>query len=315
MILVSGERRPVARGGTRIDNTKVAGLPHLTPSPRSIQPADSARSRPCGGAAVLSSRLTFLLFLPCLGEFAPVPTADLAPAMKLWQQGQDALLQDQPDQAIAWYHQSLKLDPALSRNFLGLAAAFLHKNQDEKAVPWLERYLEAEPEQRAIRLNYAELLWKLRRAEPARAQFQRVANEVQQHEAQPVPLLVQAHTRLMEIAAVRQDAPGESLHRGIGLYWLAWLKAEAGQEDDDSPESLLCQAAAELLHARQQLPGSARPCWYLYRVWSKLGQQQTARKWLAEAELASTLPAHDLTSAEVRDLQLACATGERERRR
>jgi Tfp pilus assembly protein PilF len=265
---------------------------------------------------MFSSHPASLVFLACLvGVPAPGPADEMPPAVRLWQQGQDAMLQDQPDRAIACFNESLKLDPALTRNFLSLAAAFLHKGEDEKAAPWLARHLAAQPDHLTARLHYAELLWKLHRPEPAAVEFQRFVVEVQQRDPQPAAQLVQAHTQLMEIAAARKDTSAEHLHRGIGLFWLALLKADAGNDEDGTPESLLCKAAAELMQARRAAPGTARPCWYLHRVWATLGQQQTARKWLRETEQASTAPGHDLTPAEVHDLQIACAAREGERRR
>ena len=65
--------------------------------------------------------------LVCLG-LLPVtePGADRSPALLLWEQGQEAMLSGQTDDALGLYRKSLKLDPTLARNYLSgayLAAA------------------------------------------------------------------------------------------------------------------------------------------------------------------------------------------------
>ncbi len=245
---------------------------------------------------------------------AAEPTGESASAEQLWQLGQDAMLVEQPDRAITFYTASLRADPTLARNFLSLAAAHLQKGEEDSAASWLARYVAVQPDHVVVRSHYAELLGKLGKYDSAEVQWHRYVADVQKSVKQPVAQLLQAHTRLMEIAARRKDTHGEQLHRGIGLYWLAWLKAERGTEEEGSPESLLCQATVHLMQARRARPESARTCWYLQRVWEKLGQQATARKWLHEASQAAAMPGHDLTAGELHDLELARARdGERSR--
>src|SRR5712692_4819214 len=89
-----------------------------------------------------------IVCLLCLGAGAlpasepPTPS----PAARSWEKGQEALRQGQTEQAIALFQQSLKLDPALARNHLSLAAAYLGQGQDAPAAPHLARYLAAQPE-------------------------------------------------------------------------------------------------------------------------------------------------------------------------
>ena len=68
-------------------------------------------------------------------------------------------------------------------------------------------------------------------------------------------------------------------------------------------EGLLCKAAGELTLARLERPDEARPCWYLYEVWSHLAQRQSALRWLREADAAA--PFSYLTPNEQRRLSLA----------
>jgi hypothetical protein len=110
----------------------------------------------------------------------------------------------------------------------------------------------------------------------------------------------------MEIAELAEDDYGAHLHHGIALYLLACQRAPLPEDDDPnlSPESLLCKAAGELMQARMERPDEARPCWYLFEVWSRLAQNQPASRWLRAAEAAA--PFSSLTPAERRDLHLAC---------
>ncbi|HVS38690.1 MAG TPA: hypothetical protein VMS17_24250, partial [Gemmataceae bacterium] len=104
------------------------------------------------------------------------------------------------------------------------------------------------------------------------------------------------------------------LHRGIGLYLLA--RQQAALPEDECgypPESLLCKAAGELILASRERPDEARPCWYLFAVWSQLAQRQPAARWLRQAEAGS--PFSYLTPAERRGLETAVHSQDAEARR
>src|SRR5262249_4423813 len=97
----------------------------------------------------------------------------------------------------------------------------------------------------------------------------------------------------------------ERLNRGIGLCLVARERAGLPDPEDGqlSVESVLCKAAGELTMAHLERRDEARPCWYLYAVWSRLGQRQPALRHLREAD--ATAPFSYLTPAEKRDLELA----------
>jgi tetratricopeptide (TPR) repeat protein len=251
--------------------------------------------------------------LMCLGQ-APLPVAAPKPeqaALQAWQDGQKAMAAGRMDQAIACYEQSLRLDPALARNHLSLAAAFLARGQDEQAAPHLAHYLEAQPDHLIVRAHYAELLLRMEQREDAREQFERFIAEVQDHETLARQHLVHCHSRLMEIAEGEEDEYAEHLHRGIGLYLLGCQRARLGDPEGPlSAEGLLCKAAGELTAAHLRRPEEARPWWYLYAVWTELAQQQPAARCLRAAEAAA--PLSYLTPAEQRDLYLACRRADRE---
>jgi tetratricopeptide (TPR) repeat protein len=225
-------------------------------------------------------------------------------ARQLWEQGQAAMRVGQAIKAIPLYHQSLAVDPGLVRNYLSLAAAYLDCDRLDAACIQLATYLHYHPEQFMIRAHFAELLLKLERFFEARDEFERFADDCPTLDGNDLKQMIHCHSRLMEIAETIDDEYAQHLHRGIGLYLLAKHRAKAGSAHDElPPEGLLCKAAAELTQARLRQPDQARPSWYLYQVWSRLGRHQTARRHLHEADLDS--PFSDLTPAEHRGLALA----------
>jgi hypothetical protein len=238
-----------------------------------------------------------------------------ASAMRAWEKGQQEMLDGHTDKAIAWYEDSLRLDPGLVRNHLSLAAAFLARGEDERAANFLGCYVNAQPDHHVVRAHYAELLYRLKRPNAARAQYERFVADVQDREDLARQHLVHCHSRLMEIAENMQDEYNEHLHRGIGLYLLACRRAALPDPEDGelTTQGLLCKAASELALARLERPEQARPCWYLFEVWSHLAQHQPAMRWLRNAEDAATLSY--LTPSEKRKLHLARQESLRESQR
>lgn len=245
--------------------------------------------------------------LVCWGLCSPAaagPAPAASAAQQLWEQGQRAADEGQTDRAIACYQHSLRLDPSLACNHLSLAAAYLDKGQDERAVPHLARYVAARPDHFLVRAHYAELLLRLQRPRDAREQFERFVADVQGRDDLAREHLVHCHSRLMEIAEGLEDIYAAHLHRGIGLYLLARERTRLPDPDGNlSVEELLFKAAAELTLARKGRPDEARPCWYLHEVWSCLAQEGPAAHWLREAVTAAD---GDLTPAERTRLFFAC---------
>jgi tetratricopeptide (TPR) repeat protein len=248
--------------------------------------------------------VVFAFFLSVVPLYADQPTLS-SPGMPEWEKGQKAMLDGQTEQAITAFEQSLKQDPALVRNRLSLAAAYLAKGKEEQAAEQLKQYLNAKPDHFVVRGEYAELLMRLGLLEAAREQFERFEADIQDHETLAQPHLVRCHSRLMDIATRLEDEYAIHLHRGIALYWLARQRAELSDSGDElSSEGLFCQAASEFVLARRARPGEARPCWYLHEVWSQLAQCQPATRWLRAADEAA--PFSYLTPSEQRLLHLAC---------
>jgi hypothetical protein len=218
--------------------------------------------------------------------------------------GQTAMRQGRTAEAIRWYERSLAADASLTRNHLSLAAAYLEENDSGSACAHLALYVDANSDPLPVRARYAELLFQLRRLPEASGQFEAVVCEAQRCDGPNVPDLVHCHSRLMAIAEQSGDIYAEHLHRGIGLFLLARKCTRLpDMEKGLSTESLLFKAAAELTLAHLKRPEEARPCWYLYEVWSRLEQRQPALCRLREADAAA--PFSYLTAAERCSLCLA----------
>lgn len=223
-------------------------------------------------------------------------------ARQLWQHGQNALHNGQPERAIGFYEESLRVDPALAQNHLGLASAFLETGDDVKACLHLARYLDAHPDQHMIRSHYAEVLLRIGRFELARLELTRLLHATEDKDAY-VAQQINAHQLLMEIALADEDTYHARLHRGIGLFLLSQQIAKHPDPQGElSVEGLLFKAAGELSAARSLDRTMARPCWYLYRAWSKLGQSNQAKRFLHEAH--DRAACNDLTPAELQLLLL-----------
>jgi tetratricopeptide (TPR) repeat protein len=245
--------------------------------------------------------------LPCLGCLAfLVGEACGQPesAGELWEKGQAAMRAGDPGRAIGFYERSLKADPTLTRNHMSLAAAYLESGDDEAACVHLAQYVQAHPEHTVMRREYAELLLRLGRQGAARDELNRLAADVQEAGPERLTEAIQCHSRLLAIAEEQEDDYGVHLHRGVGLYLLARQRSGLDDPDDQLPaEGLLCKCISELTLARLLRPAEARPCWYLYAAWQRLGQRRPALHWLAETIAAG--PFDDLTPAERRSLALA----------
>ncbi len=225
-------------------------------------------------------------------------------AETLWQQGQEAMRQGRPAEAVACYEQSLIRAPELTRNYLSLAAAYLELGSSANACTQLGRYVVAHPEDTQARTEYAELLARVGKVGRARAEYERCVADAQAEGAAAASLLIRCHSRLMEMAEALEDAYAEHLHRGIGLYLLARESEDLAEAEAALPsEGLFCKAAGELTLALEERPDEARPNWYLYAVWTRLGQRPLAQRSLRDAGEAA--PFSYLTPVEQRGLHLA----------
>lgn len=250
----------------------------------------------------LRTPVALLVCLTCPGFLQA--QSGRAAAEQLWKQGQDALERGELATAERHYTQSLAIDPTLVRCYLSLASIHLGRDDLEGAARHLAGYLNLQPDQRLIRMRFADLLLRTRRVEEARAQYHRCIADTQTQAGASGSHLIHCHRRLMEIAEVQKDYYHEHLHRGVGLYLLARERATAPVGKQTLPvEGILFKAVAELHLAQVARSTEARPCWYLHEAWVSLGQRQQAQRWLRAAVGAEQ--ASDLTPAESGKLHLA----------
>src|SRR5262245_47938998 len=125
--------------------------------------------------------------LVCLALLACATLAQAQPgpgeAERLWEKGQQALLEGKSEQAIAYYRQSLALAPKLARNHLSLAAAYLERGDERKAALHLDTYLRLQPDHVAVRGQYADQLLRLGQPRLAKEQLERFVADLQGNDA------------------------------------------------------------------------------------------------------------------------------------
>jgi hypothetical protein len=195
---------------------------------------------------------------------------------------------------------------------LAEAGKCLERDDLNSAGNELATYLESKPDALAVRVQYAEILASLKRRSEARNQFNQFLAIAQEQKSDSSATMVHVYRRLMEIAEETNDEYGVHLNRGIGLYLLSQQRAQLGAAEEELPvEGLLCKAAAELTLARDERPHEAQVSWYLYQVWSQLGQRHAALVQLRTAHDAA--PFSYLSPAESRKLTMAFLDSQSER--
>ncbi|MBM4069040.1 MAG: hypothetical protein FJ271_08865 [Planctomycetes bacterium] len=201
---------------------------------------------------------------------------------------------------------STAANPQESVSDLAQAAGCLERGDEAGACHFLAKHIADHPNHVSLRAQYAELLMQLKRLPEARDEFERFAAVAQERGEKMLPLLVHAHSRLVELAEGREDDYQIHLQRGLGLYWLARRSTAESQNGELPAEGLYFKAAADLIRAHNLEPEQARPCWYLHLIWRDLARQQQAQRWLRDTrELAAD---SYLTPGEQRRLHLACQT-------
>ena len=165
--------------------------------------------------------------------------------------------------------------------------------------------MSAKPDAQTVRVQYAEILASLNRRSEARGQFGEFLAMAQEQKEGSAATMIHVYRRLMEMAEESNDDYGVHLNRGIGLFLLSQRRAQVGASEQELPvEGLLCKAAAELTLAHDERPDEAQVSWYLYQVWTQLGQRHPALVRLREAHDAA--PFSYMSPAESRKLSMAC---------
>jgi tetratricopeptide (TPR) repeat protein len=254
-----------------------------------------------------------LCCLLCLGCQTWMPggaARENEPAQKMWERGQAAMYAGRPHEAIQHYQESLKHDTALVQNHLSLAAAFLESGDTKSACKHLGLYLEQNPERLNLRAHYAELLWRIGKKSQAALEFKHFLILAEENDDDTLAQMIQAHSRLMELADEKDHEYAKRLHRGVGLYLLALRRSRLSDPEGQLPvEALLRKSLIELNLAHKIGPREARPCWYQYLVARQLGQHQQAQRWLKAAQDAADFT--PLTATELCRLHMAANLCER----
>jgi tetratricopeptide (TPR) repeat protein len=173
---------------------------------------------------------------------------------------------------------------------VSLAADCLDKNDPDGAIQHFSAHLHAHPEQLMFRAYLAEQLFRLKRYDAARPEFEQFITEAQATTGPPREHLVHCHTRLMTIATEQNDSYREQLHRGLSLIELAeqWTEAD--------PKAMALRKAGDALReACEQRPTCPRVQLALARVYVAQAQPESAR---VARERAKAAPPHSLTDAE-----------------
>ena len=176
---------------------------------------------------------------------------------------------------------------AQARTLLLKATACLEANDLIGAASILQRYLLAFPDAVLVRLQLAELFFKMARYDEAQQQFKAALAEVIDPEL-PRHCRLHGHSRLVDIATQQKDRFSEELHRGIGLMLLAELRMqEATTSQGVSTQELLGKARVALQKAKKLSSYDARPSLYLVSVCQAMQQEGNAQRELALAQLLS----------------------------
>ncbi len=244
------------------------------------------------------SRCGGLLLVACLGCQGLTPDL-VRPATDIEPTVQATAVEELPAPTVA-------VEANLKESWLlHYAASLLEQDKDAEAAEALKQYVARHPEQLLIRAQLGELLYRVGRWNEARLHFEVFIGLAQEQGESAFRYLIHCHSRLVEIAELQRDGFQEHLNRGIGLYLLACRRlTEPDPEGDCSATSLLLRSAQELQESREGQPHEARPHWYLYQAWSRLGQDAAAVRALKIADDCAAFSR--LTAHERRELQVAC---------
>jgi tetratricopeptide (TPR) repeat protein len=284
--------------------------PLIPPRVEELGPASPKIARVGGAPGVRGSVATGdLPDLACAsGSIRPEPDAQARSGSYPGAMPSVQMVRPEPDaQARSASYPAPLFTPEMEASFDHLAEASrcIERDDLKSAAAQLEIYLSAKPDAQTVRVQYAEILASLNRRAEARGQFNQFLAIAQEQKTQGGATMIHVYRRLMEIAEEAHDEYGVHLNRGIGLYLLSQQRAQLGAGEQEMPvEGLLCKAAAELTLAHDERPDEAQVSWYLYQVWSKLGQRHPALVRLREAHDAA--PFSYLSPAESRKLSMAC---------
>jgi predicted Zn-dependent protease len=166
-------------------------------------------------------------------------------------------------------------EPA-DRDPLAMAAECLERGDRAGAANHLEAYVRLHPDQLLFRAQLAELFLRVGRDDAAKAHYERFAADAQSATGPVRNHLVNAHTRLMEIAQRADDRFAEVFHRGVGLLLLAREQEKLADRDAGFGEEMLCKAIKALAEAKELKPDDPRVRAYLAQAYDRAGNRRAA---------------------------------------
>jgi predicted Zn-dependent protease len=167
-------------------------------------------------------------------------------------------------------------EPLADTDPLTLAAECLERGDSAAAAIHLEAYVRRHPEQLMFRAQLAEMLLRVGRDDDAKVHYERFAADAEAATGAPRTRLVDAHTRLMEIAQRADDRFAEVFHRGVGLLLLVQEQDRSPDRDADFCEEMLCKALRALAEAKELRPADPRVRVYLAEVYDRTGNPRGA---------------------------------------
>jgi Flp pilus assembly protein TadD len=170
------------------------------------------------------------------------------------------------------------LPSASEPDALTLAAECMERGDRAGAAMHLECYVCRHPDQSMFRAQLAEMLLSLGRDSLARSHFERFLADAAPANGPLRGQIINAHTRLMEIAQRADDRFGELFHRGAGLLLLAREDERLASSDSEPgfAEEMTCKALAALREAKELKPSDARTRVYLAEALARCGNHRAA---------------------------------------
>lgn len=165
---------------------------------------------------------------------------------------------------------------ALETDSLTLFAECLSRGDESNACLHLESYVREHPDQPVFRAQLADMLLKTGQPDRARVHLERFAADARECKRPLWAQRIEAHTRLMDLAAQDDDPFAESLHRGLGLLVLVEQQDADPERDEAFREQVLCKAVKSLNEAKRMNPDDARVHLALAEVFTRMGNTRAA---------------------------------------
>lgn len=159
-----------------------------------------------------------------------------------------------------------------------LAAEALDQGDSHKAMTHFQKHLEQFPDQVTIRMILAEHRFNAEQYPQAEAEFQTSLEELNLQPTKFRDELIKAHSRLMQISQMNQNACKEKYHRGIGLILVvSGIEKKRKTHEDELVRTTLVEAIRNLNEASEEWKADPMLHFYKAEALSRLGQYSAAK--------------------------------------